>query len=226
MLTATALSRAALRHNCIESILRPISVCSHTITSSSKCSTADRSFSVQLSSFRSIYRHGDNCASNKNGRNMLFPHQQRQKSDNTSANKNQTPTKKENETEETNDTIDVPVYHEFSKDDDGEDANTKRHGFPEGFDKSKFTEEVKIRMPDLGEDNARVRKWHKKEGDLIKWNDVLCDIEVESFEFGMVTDDECDAIMGPIFVPANTEKPVKDGEVLCIVLHPEEEEQK
>jgi len=85
---------------------------------------------------------------------MLFPHQQRQKSDNTSANKNQTPTKKENETEETNDTIDVPVYHEFSKDDDGEDANTKRHGFPEGFDKSKFTEEVKIRMPDLGEDNG------------------------------------------------------------------------
>ena len=42
-----------------------------------------------------------------------------------------------------------------------------------------FTEEVEIKAPDLGEDKLQVEKWYKKEGDLIKTNDTLCDISTE-----------------------------------------------
>ena len=42
-----------------------------------------------------------------------------------------------------------------------------------------FTEEIEIKVPDLGEDKVQVEKWYKKEGDLIKTNDTLCDISTE-----------------------------------------------
>ena len=38
----------------------------------------------------------------------------------------------------------------------------------------------------------------------------------------MVTDDECDAIMGEILVEAGSD-PVEDDAVICTVFHPEEE---
>lgn len=72
----------------------------------------------------------------------------------------------------------------------------------------------------MGEGSGKVLEWYKKEGDLILKDDVLCDIETKDFSFGMVTDDECDAIMGEIIVEAGSE-PVEEGAVICTVLHPE-----
>ena len=50
---------------------------------------------------------------------------------------------------------------------------------PDSEDMMLFTEEVEIKAPDLGEDKLQVEKWYKKEGDLIKTNDTLCDISTE-----------------------------------------------
>ena len=41
----------------------------------------------------------------------------------------------------------------------------------------------------------------------------------------MVTDDECDAIMGEILVEAGSD-PVEDNAVICTVFHPEEKDDK
>mmetsp|Transcript_17558 Transcript_17558/g.31723 ORF Transcript_17558/g.31723 Transcript_17558/m.31723 type:complete len:195 (+) Transcript_17558:43-627(+) len=94
------------------------------------------------------------------------------------------------------------------------DPSTTKH-----LDKSEFTQEVKITMPDMGESTAKVVKWYKNEGDLVQRNDVLCDIETEDFTFGLTIDDEEDGIMGTIVVPADSETNVDDGDLLCIVLH-------
>ena len=40
----------------------------------------------------------------------------------------------------------------------------------------------------------------------------------------MVTDDDCDALMGKILVEAGSD-PVKDNEVICTVFHPVEEKE-
>ncbi|KAL7485212.1 hypothetical protein ACHAW6_010806, partial [Cyclotella cf. meneghiniana] len=53
----------------------------------------------------------------------------------------------------------------------------------EVIDRSKFTHEVKICMPDLGEGEdvkGVIETWYKKKGDFIKKDDVLCDIETEA----------------------------------------------
>jgi hypothetical protein len=85
-------------------------------------------------------------------------------------------------------------------------------------DRSKYTEEIKVRMPDMGEGEGKILTWYKQEGDVVKRQDILCDIETPDFTFGMETDDEHLAIMGKILVPAPSE-PIKDGEVICILLH-------
>lgn len=81
----------------------------------------------------------------------------------------------------------------------------------------------------MGEGEGRILKWYKKEGDFVERDEILCDIETKDFSFGMVTDDNCDAIMGKILVPENSE-PVKDNSVICTLFHPhdadEEEEEK
>jgi hypothetical protein len=46
------------------------------------------------------------------------------------------------------------------------------------LDRSKFTHEVKFKLPDM-EGDGRVRKWFKKEGDIIQRKDILCEIELE-----------------------------------------------
>ncbi|KAL7511969.1 hypothetical protein ACHAXN_008926 [Cyclotella atomus] len=86
-----------------------------------------------------------------------------------------------------------------------------------GVEASKFTHEVKVIMPDVAEGadmKGKIEKWYKQKGDLIKRDDVLCDIETEMFTFGLSTDDSYDSIMGDILVPENSE-PVAAGTVIC-----------
>lgn len=45
------------------------------------------------------------------------------------------------------------------------------------IDRSIYTEQITVRMPDINEGINKVIKWYKKEGDIIKYEDVLCDIE-------------------------------------------------
>ena len=86
----------------------------------------------------------------------------------------------------------------------------------EEIDKSLFTEEIKIKMPDMGE--GKILTWYKEEGDIVHRGDVLCDIETADFTFGMETDDEQLGIMGSILVPAPSEM-IKDEKTICILLH-------
>jgi hypothetical protein len=68
-------------------------------------------------------------------------------------------------------------------------------------DKSMFTEEVKIRMPDMGNGDGRVLKWYKEVGDVVQREDILCDIETPDFTFGMEIDDEELGIIGTYCCP-------------------------
>ena len=60
-------------------------------------------------------------------------------------------------------------------------------------------------------------KWHKKEGDIIRHGDTLCDIETELFTFGMDTDDECLGILSKVV--ARQDEKLKPHSLLCVVLH-------
>jgi pyruvate dehydrogenase E2 component (dihydrolipoamide acetyltransferase) len=93
---------------------------------------------------------------------------------------------------------------------------------PPDIDRSKYTEEVKVRMPEMGDGQGKVVAWYKTEGDIVRHGDVLCDIETADFTFGMETDDEGLGIMGPILVEAPSDM-IKDGEVICILLHESKE---
>ena len=63
-----------------------------------------------------------------------------------------------------------------------------------------------------------IQKWFKKEGDLIKRDEVICDIRTELFTFGMLTDDAYDSIMGKILIPEEAE-PIEPGTVICTTLN-------
>jgi len=63
-----------------------------------------------------------------------------------------------------------------------------------------------------------IQKWFKKEGDLIKQDDVICDIRTEMFTFGMLTDDAYDSIMGKILIQEESE-PIEPGTVICTTLN-------
>lgn len=107
---------------------------------------------------------------------------------------------------------------QFSKKDlNGDSSNTKQEEEDEGdevimiygdrpdyessTDKSKYTHEVKVEMPDIGDlKGGIIEKWYKQPGDIIHRDDAICDIRTESFTFGMVTDDDFDSIMGQILV--------------------------
>jgi hypothetical protein len=53
------------------------------------------------------------------------------------------------------------------------------------LDRSAYTVQVKVRMPNMGEGNEnKVNKWYKQPGDIVKRNDILCDIETPDFTFG------------------------------------------
>eukprot|EP00559_Dactyliosolen_fragilissimus_P003577 CAMPEP_0184864224 /NCGR_PEP_ID=MMETSP0580-20130426/14152_1 /TAXON_ID=1118495 /ORGANISM="Dactyliosolen fragilissimus" /LENGTH=133 /DNA_ID=CAMNT_0027362917 /DNA_START=161 /DNA_END=562 /DNA_ORIENTATION=- len=89
-----------------------------------------------------------------------------------------------------------------------------------GVDVSKYTSDYFLKLPDLGEEGGKISKWYKQEGELIKQDDVLCDIETELFTFGMDYDDDCLGIMGKILEPEGSDK-LKPGQPLCIILHEE-----
>jgi Biotin-requiring enzyme len=93
------------------------------------------------------------------------------------------------------------------------------------IDRSKFTVEIPVKMPALGTGGtSKVVQWFFAPGDLIKREDVLCDIETPDFTFGMETDDEELAILGKILV--ETGVPVPDNEVICILMHEASEKAK
>ena len=71
-------------------------------------------------------------------------------------------------------------------------------------------------MPDMTDGNGnKVVEWYKQTGDIIKRNDIMCDIETPDFTSGMVTEDEFDSIMGAdIFVKEGPEF-VNNGTVIC-----------
>ena len=93
------------------------------------------------------------------------------------------------------------------------------------FERERYTVPVTIRMPDISDTNDNtIDEWFKKPGDVIRRDDVLCDISTPEFTFGMSVDDETDAIMGDILIQAG--EPVSDGTPICVVYHPEETQQK
>lgn len=87
------------------------------------------------------------------------------------------------------------------------------------IDRTKFTQEIPVKMPDLGNSagTSKVVKWYFAPGDVIQRGDVLCDIETPDFTFGMETDDEELGVLGEISV--ETGVPVPDNEVICILYH-------
>jgi pyruvate/2-oxoglutarate dehydrogenase complex dihydrolipoamide acyltransferase (E2) component len=91
------------------------------------------------------------------------------------------------------------------------------------IDTTKFTVRIEVKMPEMGAGGGKIIKWYKSPGDLVKHEDVLCDIETPDFTFGMETDDENLAIMGEIFVEAPSGN-VKDDAVICVLLHEETDE--
>ena len=85
--------------------------------------------------------------------------------------------------------------------------------------KGLYKVEIPIRMPDMGEGENRILKWYKRPGDWIKRNDILCDIQTPDFTFGLVTEDECDAVMGEIFYEASADNAVDDEAIICYIFH-------
>jgi hypothetical protein len=88
------------------------------------------------------------------------------------------------------------------------------------MDLSKYNVRIEVKMPDMGEGGGKIIKWYKEPGDIVKREDVICDIETPDFSFGMETDDEHLAIMGEILVQAPSET-IQDNEVICVLLHEE-----
>jgi len=97
---------------------------------------------------------------------------------------------------------------------------------PPDFDASKYTTEHDMKFPAMDgddddvADSGRVVKWYKKEGSIIRRNDTICDVELETFTFGMDSDDEGITIMGKIHVAGgeNAEL-VKPHTPICTILH-------
>jgi pyruvate dehydrogenase E2 component (dihydrolipoamide acetyltransferase) len=98
---------------------------------------------------------------------------------------------------------------------------------PDGsVDRSRFTTVIEVRMPDMGSSSTnKVLQWHKAEGDLVRTDDVLCDIETPDFVFGMECEDDELQIMGEILVEAPS-GPVPVNQVICTLLHETKKEKK
>lgn len=80
-------------------------------------------------------------------------------------------------------------------------------------------------MPDMGSGTSKILKWHKAEGDVVRTDDVLCDVETPDFAFGMECEDDELQIMGKILVEAPS-GPVPVNEVICTLLHETKEKKK
>jgi len=86
---------------------------------------------------------------------------------------------------------------------------------------------ITIEMPpmdDVGGDESHcfVETWHKRPGDSIERDDVLCDISTPDFVFGMQIDDEQAGVMGEIHAPEGVKVP--DGAPICTIYHQEDDD--
>lgn len=95
----------------------------------------------------------------------------------------------------------------------------------DGDASSLFTVPIVIEMPkvDYDEESSSVQTWHKRPGDRLERDDVLCDISTPDFVFGMQIDDEQAGIMGEIHVREGVEVPCHTP--ICTIYHREEEEE-
>jgi len=89
------------------------------------------------------------------------------------------------------------------------------------FSTDENVEKIIIRMPEIG-GGGKVIKWYKDPGDLVKFDDMLCDIETNKFTFGMATEDEGECTMGEILVRINEE--CDDGQEICYILQKQQAE--
>ena len=90
-----------------------------------------------------------------------------------------------------------------------------RPDYETSSDTSKFTHEIKVEMPDVGDSTGgTIETWYKKPGDIIQRDEVICDIRTEQFTFGMLTDDDFDSVMGEILVEEESGV-VEPGTVIC-----------
>jgi hypothetical protein len=81
-----------------------------------------------------------------------------------------------------------------------------------------YTREISVELPDFEESKGRIVKWYHEEGDIIRPNDTICDIETDLFTFGMDIEDEKEGILKEILIPAGEEK-YKPGTPICTILH-------
>jgi len=90
------------------------------------------------------------------------------------------------------------------------------------IDLTKYTKEIKVKIPELVENQTiKIVKWYKQPGDIIYPDDTICDIETELFTFGMDVDDECLGVMKEIILEEGRE--TNDSHTpLCIILHEDE----
>jgi len=87
------------------------------------------------------------------------------------------------------------------------------------IDRSEFTEEVPIELPDLGDGNpGKVAKWYHGEGAVIQQGDILCDIETEDVTYSIDIDDECLGILEKRFQVEDGEF-INPGTKICMILH-------
>jgi pyruvate/2-oxoglutarate dehydrogenase complex dihydrolipoamide acyltransferase (E2) component len=93
-----------------------------------------------------------------------------------------------------------------------------QHPDDESIDRSRFTTAVEVKMPDMGSPSNKILRWHKAEGDVVRTDDVLCDIETPDFVFGMECEDDGLQIMGSILVEAPSGA-VPVNQVICTLLH-------
>jgi len=114
----------------------------------------------------------------------------------------------------------IPGDDDIDEDFEFEDPNEAKHDPADlDGDRANFTVPVPINMPDMNDDNdtSTIEKWYKEPGDIIKRNDILCDIATPDFTFGMVTEDEFDAIMGERCVAEG--ESAADNAPICTIYH-------
>lgn len=159
-----------------------------------------------------------NAAWVKNGKSSLPTNGASLRSNTTESNE-----KKKEEGDDEMDTLPPPIPGDDDSDEDleFEDPNESKHDPSDlNGDRANFTVPITISMPDMNENSATtstIEKWYKEPGDIIKRNDILCDITTPDFTFGMVTEDEFDAIMGEHFVLEGESAP--DEAPICTIYH-------
>ncbi len=106
-----------------------------------------------------------------------------------------------------------------------EKDRTQKEEKTEDTESSLYTNPIVVEMPqvdasDSGE-NFFVEKWHKRPGDFLEKDDVLCEIATPDFVFGMQIDDEETGIMGEIHAEEGVK--VACHAPICTIYHKDDE---